>query len=332
MNCLYTSLNNIIGGRFDYNSVSYLHDRPKDRFQPVPLSDLLLSHPKYGIGQTATERKNDEETRYLCPSDITVDGQLTDSLGMTTHATDSQRILHDGDILIVRSGNSAGKAYIHDPQQVDYSCSFSDQMICLTVDSTRLSPGYLFALTHLSGYGRWLQASHGSLPAQKITADDLLNLSLPLPPMDIQKDIAEKFSEALRTKLSKEKEAKSLTDGIDGYVYDALGIKLDRSATQEPSFTISLSDIIGNRIDVPSYREKAGMTSNRYTQSELASIMREVNDLKKGKGIGSLELGGIPHYILEEVRARMRKAHQIQKDGEDHLEKIKRKIESILTI
>ena len=117
----------------------------------------------------------------------------------------------------------------------------------------------------------------GSAGQQRVSKDFLLNLLIPLPPLEIQRQIVDLYEKAYTEKQQKEAEAQKLLDSIDDYLLGELGITLPKEEEHLPQnndknnsynldndnplvkkgrlFLTNLSEVTGKRID-PDYNSK----------------------------------------------------------------------------
>ena len=125
----------------------------------------------------------------------------------------------------------------------------------------------------------------GSAGQQRVSKDFLLNLLIPLPPLEIQRQIVDLYEKAYTEKQQKEAEAQKLLDSIDDYLLGELGITLPKEEEHLPQnndknnsynldndnplvkkgrlFLTNLSEVTGKRID-PDYNSKmACLFSNK---------------------------------------------------------------------
>ena len=117
----------------------------------------------------------------------------------------------------------------------------------------------------------------GSSGQQRVSKDFLLNLLIPLPPLEIQRQIVDLYKKAYTEKQQKEAEAQKLLDSIDDYLLGELGITLPKEeelllqntdknnsynldndnplVKKGRLFLTNLSEVTGKRID-PDYNSK----------------------------------------------------------------------------
>jgi len=93
--------------------------------------------------------------------------------------------------------------------------------------------------------------SGNTLP--RLQTEDIENLLIPIPPVDIQHQIVQKFEAAYASKRAKEAEATSLLASIDRYLLEALGITLPEVAEKKTFFVCS-DKVVGGRFDPQFYK------------------------------------------------------------------------------
>lgn len=245
-------ISEVIGGRLDFQYIAYKQNLAQYKFPIVLLSELLKTKPQYGANEAGVSRLNNQSPRYIRITDINEYGVLSDGLGASAEIVDEKYILNNNDILIARSGNTVGKAYIHKSKQVGYPCFFAGYMIRFIVDSTCVIPDYIFILTQLSFYKRWVKVTQRITGQPNINAEEYKTLPIPLPPIKIQQQIVDIYTSAQEAKQAKEQQAKELLNSIDGEILNQLQISLPtkkESAINDACYHIRLSDLLSKRYD-----------------------------------------------------------------------------------
>ena len=242
----------MIGCRYDNSFVLYHHRLSNFKFPCSPLSRFLTDKPQYGAGEAGIPRKSDKSPRYIRITDIDWNGTLDDSLGVTAKTVEDKYILNNNDILIARSGNTVGKSYIHKTATVDEPCFFAGYLIRFVVDSSLISPDYIFIFTKLSVYSDWVKVTQRVTGQPNINAEEYSNMPVPVPPLEVQQQIINIYSQAQQARLEKRQEAKRLLDSIDDYLLEALQIEKKQQKKEKRSQALrNISSIIGGRLDVP---------------------------------------------------------------------------------
>lgn len=125
------------------------------------------------------------------------------------------------------------------------------------------------------------RSSGGNYPA--ITQEELGNIIIPLPPLEIQQQIVDYYQKAYQQKQQKEAEAQALLESIDTYLLTELGIALPEkdNSLQNRIFTTMLSEISGGRLDPKLYdtnttrlkRSLYNTDENRFIKSPLKKLI-----------------------------------------------------------
>lgn len=115
------------------------------------------------------------------------------------------------------------------------------------------------------------RSAGGNYPA--ITECELKKILLPVPPIHIQEKIINIYTKAQEAKQAKDEEAKFLLDNIDSFLLEVLGIASNHQHNKKSIFSTSVSNLIGQRFDVSSYKEHFEMLSNKYPNRKLSSLV-----------------------------------------------------------
>lgn len=214
-----------IEGRLDPKMALYNRKVQSSLYPKVRLKDIIVCKPQYGAGEPGIERKNFTDARYIRITDIDEYGMIShDDLGATANCIEDKYILNENDILIARSGNTVGKAYIH--KSTPYDCFFAGYLIRFIVDKKKALPEYIFTFTQLNTYKDWVKAVQRPSGQPNINSEEYQSLEIPLPDIDKQHQIVDIINSAYLQKQQKESEAQKLLDSIDAYILDELGITL----------------------------------------------------------------------------------------------------------
>ena len=274
-----------IEGRLDPKMALYNRKAQSSLYPKVRLKDLIVCKPQYGAGEPGIERKNVSDARYIRITDIDENGLISqDDLGATANYIEDKYILNENDILIARSGNTVGKAYIH--KSAPYDCFFAGYLIRFIIDKQKALPEYIFTFTQLNTYKDWVKAVQRPSGQPNINSEEYQSLEIPLPDIDKQQVIVDIINSAYLQKQQKESEAQQLLDSIDAYILNELGITLPEIKTNIKSrmFLVKRSELEA-RLD-PYY-------SQEYFKEAFNALARGNYPLYSIKSLSSLITSGI---------------------------------------
>ena len=282
-----------IEGRLDPKMALYNRKAQSSLYPKVRLKDLIVCKPQYGAGEPGIERKKFTDARYIRITDIDEYGLIShDDLGATANCIEDKYILNENDILIARSGNTVGKAYIH--KSTPYDCFFAGYLIRFIVDKKKALPEYIFTFTQLNTYKDWVKAVQRPSGQPNINSEEYQSLEIPLPDIDKQHQIVDIINSAYLQKQQKESEAQQLLDSIDAYILNELGITLPEIKTDLKSrvFLVNRSEL-ESRLD-PEYKLYVNeeYKSKKYESFSLGRIA----SICKGTALSSksIKSGNIP--------------------------------------
>ncbi|MEI9475329.1 MAG: restriction endonuclease subunit S, partial [Deltaproteobacteria bacterium] len=147
-----------------------------------PLGDIASL--EYGLTASA---KDEGRARFIRITDITQDGRLSESAVKFIDLSDEAKpyLLKHNDVLVARTGATYGKTLLFDSNE---TAVFASYLIRIRL-TTAVLPGYYWAFAQTDTY--WEQAkslvSGGGQP--QFNGNALKNISVPLPPLDIQRQI-----------------------------------------------------------------------------------------------------------------------------------------------
>ncbi|MDQ3252813.1 MAG: restriction endonuclease subunit S, partial [Acidobacteriota bacterium] len=84
--------------------------------------------------------------------------------------------------------------------------------------------------------------------------EEIKLIKIPVPPIEVQRQIIEKFESAYNAKRAKEAEAKSLLNSIDAYLLERLGIETPAVSDTKKTFFVRSSKLFGGRFDPSFYK------------------------------------------------------------------------------
>lgn len=113
----------------------------------------------------------------------------------------------------------------------------------------------------------------GSAGQQRVSSSYLKSIKIPLPPKAVQQQIVDIYTTALKVKQAKYEEAKSMLDNINPFLLEVLDIASNQQYEKKSTFSTPISNLIGQRFDVSSYKEHFEMISNKYPNRKLSSLV-----------------------------------------------------------
>lgn len=231
-------------GRWDPASVLYQRKNTRAEYQYCPLGSLLLSRPQYGLSVSGAERESADQVRLIRITDINQYGDLSTELGKTCDMKLDSFLLKDGDILIARSGNTVGKAFLYRKENVGYECTFASYLIRLQLDTTRIIPEFFLVYTFLQPYRDWISSTQRAAAQPNINSAEIMEMPFSLPPIDVQNNICQAYLNADKQRKDFQKKASLLLDSIDTTFCQYSGIRIAMS-TSVRSGEISLREVAG---------------------------------------------------------------------------------------
>ena len=170
---------------------------------------------------------------------------------------------------------------------------------------------------------------------EMITNEELSNIEIPIPPIDIQKQIANIMQDAYLKKEKLEKDASELLNSINKYVLNELDIKIDDNIKKEKCFTIKYSEIKNKRIDAR-YYSKNNQIKSKFDLEELDKYKSFCDSGSRPKGgvanikNGIFSFGG--EHIKDDGRVVMYPTKYIPEDFNKKILNTSLKLNDILIV
>jgi len=149
---------------------------------------FLASEPlKYGANESA-EIDDPDLPRYIRITDITEGGSLRDETFKSLAEDIAEPfILKNGDILLARSGATAGKTFMY--QDSWGRACYAGYLIRLRANSLEAIPEFLYYFSNSSVYWGWLSSVFIQATIQNVSAEKYANMVVVTPPIEEQKEI-----------------------------------------------------------------------------------------------------------------------------------------------
>ncbi|MCQ2288097.1 MAG: restriction endonuclease subunit S [Muribaculaceae bacterium] len=164
-----------------------------------PLKKLKeVSTKKLSYGSGASAKEYDGEVRYLRITDIDDDGSLKNN-AVSPSIYDEKYLIEYGDILFARTGATVGKTYLH---RTNDKLLYAGYLIRMKPNIEIVIPMYVFHFTKSEYYKDFIRISQKTVAQPNINAEQYGNLLIPIPPLSLQEEFAEKIE-----MIEKQKEA-----------------------------------------------------------------------------------------------------------------------------
>ena len=207
--------------------IDWLGDIPQ-HWENIKLKFLLDEPMMYGANESPESDINIDNPRYIRITDIDENGNLKDETYRTLQYDKAHPyLLKYGDVLFARSGATVGKTYRFTEC---YPACFAGYLIKASCGRKLLS-SFLIYYTNSQSYNNWKNSIFDQSTIQNIAADKYNNLSVPLPPLSEQQEIAE-YLDKKTTKIDAliaelEAQLKDLIDYKQAVITEAVTGKVD---------------------------------------------------------------------------------------------------------
>lgn len=162
---------------------------------PIVRLGEIAGGGQYGLNAPAL--KEGKGTRFIRITDIDDHGDLRpDSLAYVAVSPEDFKkyAVYGGDILIARSGATAGKSLLVKPQ--DSPAVFAGYLIRFRADPGKVMPEFLGAFLQGNAYWTQIEATKRVAAQPNVNAQELAQLRIPLPPLDEQRRIVDILNHA----------------------------------------------------------------------------------------------------------------------------------------
>ena len=288
-----------IEGRFDPNFY-------RAEFQNVVESiDDFGSKKLFDLVMTSSESWNGDDFfgdnfPYIEISEIDIftgEVKSISSIPKTEAPSRAKMIVRNDDILVSTTRPNRGAiAFVKVPNDEIYIAS-TGFAVLRSLKSQIISKEFLFFALRQSFSLKQMEqrSSGGNYPA--ITGEELQKIKIPVPLIEVQKQIIEKFETAYEAKRRKEAEAQNLLDGIDAYLLDQLGIETPAATETKKTFFTRASKLSGGRFDPEFVAYQATIKSDKYPTAKLKQLLETFPQYGANEsGIERTE-GNQPRYI-----------------------------------
>lgn len=155
------------------------------------LKFLLLKPLQYGANESGEARK-EGSLRYIRITDFSSDNELSDSNPLYLNKEKAANyILNEGDLLLARSGATAGKVFIC--RSLNEPSCYAGYLIRATSNRDKILPEYLYRFCQSLAYQNWISYTFIKSTIENVSAFKYANLSVLHPSLKEQNEIIEKI-------------------------------------------------------------------------------------------------------------------------------------------
>ena len=174
------------------------------------LGNLIIKEPEHGSNEKAIPMRHENDVKYIRITDFDDEGIALDNKFMTVESIEDKYLLEEGDILFAQTG-TVGKTFIY-TRDIGPSI-FTRHCLRFRFDSSIVLPQYIYFCTKTDRYRRWVQSMQHPSVLPHISKKEFKSFTVPVPPLDLQKQMVEELSRRsakarrLREEAEKEWEA-----------------------------------------------------------------------------------------------------------------------------
>lgn len=243
---------------------------------------------------------------YIEISAINTDlGEITATEELSTAEAPSraQMVVREGDILVSMT-RPTRNAIARVPDVIGVAIASTGFAVLRSINEGLVSPDYFF---HALRFGFCTmqfdqRSSGGNYPA--ITKDDLKKTIIPLPQLDVQKQIVSELNAAYAVKREADEKAARMLAAMDEVVFSELGIPPlppQDTSIRARMFIVSGSELIESRLDAIAYQNLRReflqyVEHSRYSCMPLAALVgvnrQQTNKLDGQQYIGLENING----------------------------------------
>lgn len=274
-----------------------LYAHPKYALVPLRRLTTLV---QYGISERATEKPIG--TKILRMNNLQASGwDLTNLKYIQLNAeTEEQFLLEKGDILFNRTNSKelVGKCDVFNEEG---AWVFASYLIRVRLNESEALPHFVSDfLNTKAGRVQIDRVSRQIIGMSNVNAEELRDLLIPLPPLDIQRALVAEMEAARESRQGKLNEADALLKSLDGWLLAQLGIIIPPKSERRV-FAARLGEA-KKRVDVafhsPHFRAiRDGIEHGKYSARSVSSFCISI---KSGFAAGKQDQAendtdGVPH-------------------------------------
>lgn len=195
--------------------------------------------------------------------------------------TKKQFVARKGQLIISRIDARNG-AFGIVPEELDGAIVTNDFWL---FDVHNALPQYLMLVLSSKRFQEyWETQSSGTTNRQRVDEEDFLSSKIALPPLEIQKELLDKYNNLVNESAKKEQEIAQLEKSIDEYFLNILGVRVEDIQKNNGSLIRQINYSFLSRWDV--WSQTTQYISSKYSFSKFGSVV-------KGKPIYGANCKGI---------------------------------------
>jgi len=206
----------------------------------VKLKDLLIGKPQYGL---TSKSEKEGKILYVRITDIDNSGKLIQSNLQYVDIDDEtfkKYEIQEEDILIARSGATAGKVFLCEKSM---NAVFASYLIRFRIKREKVCPKYLFYFFHSNEYWNQVRSWKVGGAQPNINAQNLQRLNIPLPPLEEQKRIVSRLEQLVNRAEEAKRLRKQAREEAEKIMQAALN-KVFSRAEEEGWSKVEIKDVV----------------------------------------------------------------------------------------
>ncbi len=180
---------------------------------------------QYGLNAAAMSEGTG--VRYVRITDIDSQGRL-EGAEPAFVPTDIENLdkyeLREGDILIARSGATAGKSYLH--LESPFRAVYAGYLIRFQIDSKQALPSFVARFLQTPHYWSQLNSLKRAVAQPNVNAKQLASIRFPLPPLALQREFAARVAEVRALQAQQARSRQRLEDLFQALLHRAFAGEL----------------------------------------------------------------------------------------------------------
>lgn len=179
-----------------------------------------------------------------------------------------------GDILFNRTNSKelVGKCAVF---QEAGDWVFASYLIRISLDRTQTMPDFVSNFLNTGGRKQIDRLSRQIIGMTNINAQEIRSLQIPLPPLDIQRQLVAVMEAARAARKAKLAEADALLAGMDAFVLEQLGMEMPVEEKRQ-AFGVRLEQLWRKRFDVKAHRIGTSPLRGKYPNGVIGTFVHRI--------------------------------------------------------